>query len=51
LAAWARDRRLARLRVEPEAGEELAETLLGLGFKAAPAMHPPETTIVRLGPE
>ena len=51
LAAWARERRLARLRVEPEAGPELAESLLGLGFKPGPAMHPPETTIVPLGPE
>jgi hypothetical protein len=51
LAGWARERRLARLRVEPEAGPELAGALLGLGFRPAPAMHPPETTIVQLGPE
>jgi lipid II:glycine glycyltransferase (peptidoglycan interpeptide bridge formation enzyme) len=48
LAGWAKDRGLARLRVEPEAGPELAEALTGRGFRPAPAMHPPETIVVPL---
>jgi hypothetical protein len=51
LVDWARERGLARLRVEPEAGPELAEALRGLGFRAAPAVHPPETVIVPLAGE
>jgi hypothetical protein len=51
LVAWARERRLARLRVEPEAGPELAGTLRELGFRPAPAVHPPETVMVPLGGE
>jgi hypothetical protein len=48
LAFWAKERGLARLRVEPEAGPELAEVLAGRGFRPALAMHPPETTVVAL---
>src|SRR5205085_3471248 len=38
LAGWAGERRLARLRVEPEAGPELAGALRELGFRPAPAV-------------
>ena len=51
LAAWARDRRLARLRVEPEAGPALAGALRGLGFRPAPELQPRHTLIVPLGPD
>jgi hypothetical protein len=51
LLEWARERGLARLRVEPEAGPELSGALRGLGFRPAPAVHPPETVIVPLGGE
>jgi peptidoglycan biosynthesis/recognition FemAB-like protein len=51
IACWAREQRLARLRVEPEAGPELREALVELGFRPATAMHPPETVIVRLAGE
>jgi hypothetical protein len=51
LACWARERGLARLRVEPEAGPEISETLLGQGFRPAQAMHPPETIVVPLASE
>jgi hypothetical protein len=51
LAGWARERRLARLRVEPEARPELAGALRELGFRPAPAVHPPETVIVPLAGE
>ena len=55
LVEWARERRLARLRVEPEvepeAHPELAGALRGLGFRPAAAVHPSETVIVPLGAE
>jgi lipid II:glycine glycyltransferase (peptidoglycan interpeptide bridge formation enzyme) len=51
LAGWARDRRLARLRVEPEAGQELAAALTGQGFVPAPARQPEHTLVVPLGDE
>jgi hypothetical protein len=51
LACWAREQRLARLRVEPEAGPELREALVELGFRPAAHVHPPETAIVPLGAE
>ena len=48
LAAWARERGVARLRVEPEAGAELAAGLRQLGFRPAPQVQPQYTMIVRL---
>ena len=48
LAAWARGRRLARLRIEPDAPEALAAALRGLGFRPAPHLQPPHTMIVSL---
>lgn len=51
LAAWARERRLARLRIEPDAPAELAATLRGLGFRPAPHLQPPHTMIVPLAPD
>ena len=51
LADWARERGLARLRVEPEAPLDLSETLQQLGFRPAAAVQPRHTRIVPLGPE
>ena len=51
LVAWARQRGLARLRVEPEAGSELAPVLRELGFRPAPQVQPQYTMIVKLGSE
>jgi lipid II:glycine glycyltransferase (peptidoglycan interpeptide bridge formation enzyme) len=53
--AWARTRRLARLRVDPEAGMELGVPLRDRGFRAAPApgpaAQPAHTLMVDLGDE
>jgi hypothetical protein len=49
LAAWASDRRLARLRIEPEAASVFGEQLRSLGWRPARAFHPQHTRIVRLG--
>ena len=49
LIAWARAKRLARLRVEPEALAEFAEVLGGLGFTRAEPTQPANTRIVPLG--
>jgi hypothetical protein len=51
LSCWAREQRLARLRVEPEAGPELREALVQLGFRPVASLHPPETVIVPLAAE
>ena len=51
LLEWARDRRLAGLRVEPEGGPALAEELRSLGFRPADPMHPAHTVVVPLGGE
>lgn len=51
LVAWARERKLARLRVEPEVGSELAAPLRELGFRPAPQVQPQYTMIVKLGGE
>jgi peptidoglycan pentaglycine glycine transferase (the first glycine) len=48
LVGWAQDRGLARLRVEPEAGPELAPLLRELGFRPAPQVQPQFTMIVPL---
>ena len=51
LVGWSRERGLARLRVEPEVGPELAGVLRELGFRPSPQVQPQYTMIVRLGPE
>jgi lipid II:glycine glycyltransferase (peptidoglycan interpeptide bridge formation enzyme) len=51
LIAWARAENLARLRLEPDAPEALAEELRGLGFQPAPPLQPPHSMIVPLGPD
>lgn len=48
LIGWARDRRLARLRLDPETGPELAEELQHRGFKRVAQVQPPHTLIVEL---
>ena len=50
LVDWARDARVARLTVEPEAPPPFGEVLKELGFKPAPPVQPQHTRIVRLGP-
>ncbi len=49
LAAWAHRRRLALLRVEPEAPEAFGEELRRLGFRPAQASQPVHTLVVPLG--
>jgi peptidoglycan pentaglycine glycine transferase (the first glycine) len=51
LVDWARQRGLARLRVEPEAASDLAPLLRELGFRPAPQVQPQHTMIVKLGSE
>jgi hypothetical protein len=51
LAAWARERGLARLRVEPEAPAAFGETLRELGFRPAAAVQPRHTQVVPLASE
>jgi lipid II:glycine glycyltransferase (peptidoglycan interpeptide bridge formation enzyme) len=55
LVAWARDRRLARLRLDPEAGVELRAPLRDRGFRPSPgpgpAAQPDHTLIVDLDDE
>jgi peptidoglycan pentaglycine glycine transferase (the first glycine) len=51
LVDWARQRGLARLRVEPEAGSQLAPLLRELGFRPAPQVQPQHTMVIRLGSE
>lgn len=51
LIGWARERGLARLRVEPEAGQQLAGVLRELGFRPSPQVQPQYTMIVKLGTE
>jgi peptidoglycan pentaglycine glycine transferase (the first glycine) len=51
LVDWARQRGLARLRVEPEAGSDLAPLLRELGFRPAPQVQPQHTMIVKLSSE
>jgi peptidoglycan pentaglycine glycine transferase (the first glycine) len=51
LACWAMERRLSRLRVEPEAGPELSEALSDLGHRPAPSLHPAQTLVVPLAGE
>lgn len=48
LADWARDQRLARLRVEPEAPASFGAELSQLGWRPASAFQPRHTVIVAL---
>ena len=48
LLEWARDRGLARLRLDPEAGPDLAASLEERGFKRVAQVQPPHTLIVPL---
>ena len=50
LVAWARERKIARLRVEPEASPDLGEELAALGFVTAPPTQPAHSRIVELIP-
>src|SRR5579859_4811278 len=50
LREWARERGLARLRVEPEAGPELGARLAAAGLRPGPELQPRLTRIVPLGP-
>ncbi|MGH7903512.1 MAG: lipid II:glycine glycyltransferase FemX [Candidatus Dormibacteraceae bacterium] len=51
LIRWARSRRLASLKVEPEAGFEMDSVLVGLGFAPAAEVQPASTLIVDLAPD
>lgn len=51
LVDFARERGLARMRVEPEAGTDLVPVLRELGFRPAPQVQPQYTMIVKLGTE
>ena len=50
LVDWARERGMARLRVEPEASPELGEELSALGFSRVKAVQPEHTAILELHP-
>ena len=47
---WARERKVARLRIEPEAPPELGDELKGLGFASAAPIQPQHSVIVELRP-
>ncbi|HET9410969.1 MAG TPA: GNAT family N-acetyltransferase [Candidatus Dormibacteraeota bacterium] len=48
LLDWARERRLARLRIEPEAPPQLGEGLKSLGFAVTTPIQPQHSVVVRL---
>ena len=48
LVDWARDRKLTRLRVEPETGPDLATELRDLGFQPAAQVQPQYTMVISL---
>jgi hypothetical protein len=50
LVGWARARKVARLRVEPEAPPDLAAELRALGFEPGSPTQPAHTSIVKLRP-
>ena len=50
LVAWAREARVARLVIEPEAPAELGEVLGGMGFSKTAAIQPEHTRILKLLP-
>jgi len=47
--AWARERGLVRIRVEPDAPPALSEPMQALGFKRVPPVQPERTRILELG--
>lgn len=51
LAAWARARGMARIRIEPEVGPEARSQLAGLGFRRTRHVQPTHTLIVPLRDE
>jgi hypothetical protein len=48
LIEWARERGFAKLRVEPDAGPDLADELRGLGFSHTKPTQPEHTSILTL---
>jgi hypothetical protein len=50
LLEWARERKVARLRVEPEAPPSFADDLKGLGFAATSPIQPQHSVVVKLRP-
>ena len=50
LIDWARERKVARLHVEPDAPAELATALLNLGFNTVAPVQPAHSVIVELKP-
>ena len=48
LTEWARERKVARLRVEPDATPDLGDALRSMGFKAAAPVQPAHSTILEL---
>src|SRR6266446_5674935 len=50
LLEWARERKFAKLRVEPEAPLEFPQRMQGLGFAQTPPTQPQHTRIVTLMP-
>jgi len=51
LIVWAQERRLAGLRVEPDAGPNMRGVLQELGFRSCPGLHPETTLVVPLQEE
>jgi lipid II:glycine glycyltransferase (peptidoglycan interpeptide bridge formation enzyme) len=50
LLEWARERKVARLRIEPEAPPQFGDELKGLGFAATAQIQPQHSVIVKLHP-
>jgi GNAT acetyltransferase-like protein len=50
LAEWARERKAARLRVEPDAGPELADALKAQGFNSVAQVQPAHSVILEMKP-
>lgn len=50
VVGWCRDNRVARLVLEPEAGEDFGDVLLERGFKRVASTQPQHTRIVKLLP-
>ena len=50
LVAWSKERKLARLRVEPEASPDFGEVMASQGFSAVEPTQPQHTRIVKLMP-
>jgi lipid II:glycine glycyltransferase (peptidoglycan interpeptide bridge formation enzyme) len=50
LLQWSRERKVARLRIEPEAPLQFADELNGLGFAATAPIQPQHSVIVKLCP-